>query len=84
MPCIYCNFVDPYVKLNEIKKDASSAGYSDSSSIVLQGLTPIWVTGDRVKLTLKDFSQIIKKMTAISLEVLQNVHWSKMYQTRCC
>ena len=33
MPCIYCNFVDPYVKLNEIKKDASSAGYSDSSSM---------------------------------------------------
>lgn len=33
MPCIYCNFVDPYVKLKEIKKDASFAGYSDSSSM---------------------------------------------------
>ena len=33
MPCIYCNFVDPYVKLKEIKKDASFAGYPDSSSM---------------------------------------------------
>lgn len=50
---------------------------TQKNDVWFEGLTPIWVTGDRVKLTLEDFSQIIKKVTAISLEVLQDVHWPK-------